>query len=252
MAKIPVALQMFTLRDLMATDAPGTFREAAKIGYVGVEIALTPNVSGADMKKLLADCGLQVCGVHASIEMLERDLINVIKYNLALGNKYVVCPWMPEDRRKTAAHWERVARVMASIGAALKTDGLQLCYHNHSFEFQRFDGKYGFDIFYENCDPDLVQAEIDTYWVQHGGANPAEYIRKYANRCPLIHLKDMLGDAQKTFAEVGNGILDWPEIFKVCEASGAKWYIVEQDRCQRPPLESVRISFENLKKMGMI
>jgi sugar phosphate isomerase/epimerase len=140
---------------------------------------------------------------------------------------------------------------MTSIATAMKSDGLQLCYHNHSFEFQKFDGKYGLDIFYENSDPNLVLAEIDTYWVQHGGEDPAQFLRKYPNRCPLIHLKDMLADAQKSFAEVGAGILNWPEIFKACEAVGAQWYIVEQDRCQRPPLESVRMSFENLKRMGI-
>ena len=253
MAKIPLALQMYTVRDQMAADFTGTFKEVAKIGYAGVEIGTgAGNMSGADLKKFLEDCGLKLCGVHVPIDALDKDLINVIKYNLALGNKYLVCPWLPEERRNSAAMWQRTARVMASIGAALKGDGLLLCYHNHSFEFQKFDGKYGLDIFYDYCEPELVQAEIDTYWIQHGGEKPAEYIRKYGNRCPLVHLKDMLADEQKTFAEVGSGILDWPAIFKASEAAGAKWYIVEQDRCQRPPLESVKISFENLKKMKVV
>lgn len=251
MARIPIALQMFTLRDHLAQDFVGTHREVGKMGYTGVEIAFTGNFSGADLKKLLADCGLQPCGIHVPLEQLEKDLIRVIKYNLELGNKFIVCPWLPEERRRSATDWYRMARVLNSIGAALKTDGLQLCYHNHSFEFQKFDGKYGLDILYENSEPENVQAEIDTYWIQHGGENPAEYIRKYSNRCPLIHLKDMLGDPNKTFTEVGNGILDWPAIFKACETSSVQWYIVEQDFCQRSPLESVRISLENLKKMGV-
>jgi sugar phosphate isomerase/epimerase len=250
MAKIPVALQMYTVRDQMAADFAGTFKEVAKIGYTAVELGMgAGNLSGADLKKFLDDCGLKLCGVHVPIDALDKDLINVLKYILPLGIQYVICPWMPEDRRNSAAMWQRTGRVMASIGTALKSDGLQLCYHNHSFEFQKFDGKYGFDIFYEYSEPAFVQAELDTYWIQHGGEKPAEYIRKYADRCPLIHLKDMLADEQKTFAEVGKGILDWPAIFKACEASVAKWYIVEQDRCQRPPMESAKISFENLKKM---
>ncbi len=251
MAKIPVALQMYTLRDQTAVDFAGTFREVGKIGYKGVEIASTGNLAAAELKRLLDDCGLQPCGIHVPIEALQGNLLPVIKYNQTLGNNFIVCPWLPEPVRNSAAAWQRTARVMASIGACLKGEGLELCYHNHSFEFQKFEGKYGLDIFYENCEPDLVQAELDTYWIQHGGENPAEYIRKHSGRAPLIHLKDMLGDAQKTFAEVGNGILDWPAIFKAGEAAGARWYIVEQDRCQRPPLESVKISFENLKKMGI-
>jgi sugar phosphate isomerase/epimerase len=102
------------------------------------------------------------------------------------------------------------------------------------------------------CDPQLVHAEIDTYWVQHGGEVPAEYLQRYAERCPLVHLKDMLDDADRTFAEVGEGILDWESIFAAAESGSAQWGIVEQDRCQRPPMESARLSFENLQKMGRV
>jgi sugar phosphate isomerase/epimerase len=251
MAKIPLALQMYTLRDLAAKDLAGTYKEAAKIGYGAVETGLAPNIPAADLKRILDDCGLKLCGLHVPIELLEQQLFKVIPYARTLGIKYLICPWLPENRRKDAAGWQLLAKIMTSIATAMKSDGLQLCYHNHSFEFQKFDGKYGLDIFYENSDPNLVLAEIDTYWVQHGGEDPAQFLRKYPNRCPLIHLKDMLADAQKSFAEVGAGILNWPEIFKACEAVGAQWYIVEQDRCQRPPLESVRMSFENLKRMGI-
>jgi sugar phosphate isomerase/epimerase len=144
------------------------------------------------------------------------------------------------------------AREASEVARRLAQGGIGFVYHNHSFELEKFGDKTGLRILYDESDPEAFTSEIDTYWIQHGGENPAEYIRKYANRCPLVHLKDMLADEQKTFAEVGGGILDWPAIFKASEAAGAKWYIVEQDRCQRPPLESVKISFENLKKMKVV
>jgi sugar phosphate isomerase/epimerase len=114
------------------------------------------------------------------------------------------------------------------------------------------DGEYGLDILYANSDPRWVQAELDTYWIQHGGENPTAYIKKYEGRAPLIHIKDMANDAGRSFAEVGAGILDWPSIFHAAEAGGAVAYIVEQDTCPGDPLDSIRISIENLKQWGKL
>ena len=139
---------------------------------------------------------------------------------------------------------------MSDVGGKLAERGLVLGYHNHSFEFQQFDGEYGLDIFYRAAHAEHVQAEIDVYWVQHGGVDPAEYIRSMPGRTPLIHLKDMAEDG--AFAEVGEGVLAWDSIFDASEANGAAWYIVEQDVCQRPPLESVKISLDNLREMGKL
>ena len=107
------------------------------------------------------------------------------------------------------------------------------------------------DIIYEKTDPNYFQAQIDVYWVQYAGVDPAAYIRKYPGRCPMIHLKDMEKGPAKAFAEVGNGILDLKEIFAASEEVGVQWYIVEQDTCKRPTLESVKISIDNLRKMGL-
>jgi sugar phosphate isomerase/epimerase len=127
---------------------------------------------------------------------------------------------------------------------------MQLCYHNHDFEFRQFDGRYGLDILLGATDPELVKAEVDTYWVQKTGVDPAAYLRQYAGRCPLVHLKDMTADESRTFAEIGEGSMDWSAIFTAAEAGGAAWYIVEQDTCRRAPLESVAISLRNLQSMG--
>ena len=252
MEKIPVALQLYTVRDQLREDFEGTVRKVAGIGYAGVELAGTGDRSASDLRKLLDGLNLKVAGSHVGWAALEADLNRVIEDNLTLGNAYVVCPSVPQDRRGGADGYRETARKLSQIGEACKRQGIQLCYHNHSFEFQKFDGVNALDALYEASDPRFLQAEIDTYWVQHGHEDPAAYIRKYAGRCPLIHLKDMEPGAERFFAEIGEGVMDFKAIFEASEAGGAAWYIVEQDRCRRSPIESARISFENLKKMGKI
>ncbi len=249
MAKIPVALQMYTVRDQTDIDFIGTYKKVAEIGYPGVEIAGTGGLSAAEMKALLDDCGFGRAGIHFGIEALESDLSAAIDYALGIDSKYITCPWMPEERRRDAEGWKATAKTLCQIGKKIAEAGLLFSYHNHSFEFQKFDGEYGLDILYANSCNSL-NAQIDTYWVKHGGEDPAAYIRKYAGRVPLVHIKDMSDDPEPTFTEIGNGILDWPSIFAAGEAAGTQWFIVEQDTCKGPSLESAKISFENLKTLN--
>lgn len=251
MPNIPVGLQMYTLRDLAAQDFVGTFKKVAALGYAGVELAGTGGMTAPELKALLDDLGLKVAGNHVGIEALEADLSAVIDFNLAIGNPNVVIPYLGEDRRKDGTGWKTMAAACNSFGQKLADAGLTLAYHNHSFEFQKFDGVYGLDLLYGNSDPAFLKAEVDTFWVQHGGEDPAAYINKLAGRVAIIHLKDMAPGEERTFAEVGEGILDFPAIAEASKAAGASWYIVEQDVCQRPPLESVEISLNNLRKMGL-
>ncbi|MCX6358446.1 MAG: sugar phosphate isomerase/epimerase [Armatimonadetes bacterium] len=249
MAKIPIALQMYTVRDEAAKDFIGAFKQTAEIGYTGVELAGTGGMSAAELKKVLDDLGLAVAGSHVGVEQLESDLNAALDFNEALGNKRVVCPYMPEERRRNGDGWKRTAELFNSVGQACCARGLLFGYHNHSFEFETFDSVAGLDILFGGTDPALVKAEIDTYWVQHGGQVPAEYIRRYADRVELVHLKDMAAADDRGFAEVGTGILDFKAIFAESEKAGAAWYIVEQDVCPGPAFESVKLSFDNLKAM---
>jgi sugar phosphate isomerase/epimerase len=225
-------------------------RKVGEIGYAGVEFAGTGGLTAAELRRLLDDLSLRPAGSHTGLEQLETDINAALDFNEALGNRYVVCPYLPQERRASADAYRALGEVLNRAGAACQERGLQLCYHNHDFEFQQFDGQYALDILYSATDPKLVQAELDTYWIKKGGVDPAAYIRQYSGRCPLIHLKDIAPDAQGSFAEVGEGTQDWPAIFAASEAGGAQWYIVEQDRCQRPPLESISISLRNLRAMG--
>jgi len=248
MNKISVGLQLYTVRDECAKDFAGTLKKVAEIGYKGVELAGTHSLSGTEIKKMLDDLGLKCVGNHMSVE---RDLKKTIDLNTELGCSYVWGPCIPGDKLpKDEAECIAMAAYANKVGAELKEGGIHLYYHNHSGEFKKIKGKYILDWLYENTDPELLLAQIDVMWAQYADIDPASYIRKYAGRCPLIHIKDM--DANRSFTEVGEGILDFNSIFSVCDESGVKWYIVEQDVCKRPAIESARMSFEYFKSRGMV
>ena len=247
MSKIPVGLQLYTVRDLCEKDFVGALRKVADIGYAGVELAGTYGLSAQEIRDVLDELGLKCVGNHTG----ERDLDKLAADNKTLGCEYVGGPALPPGGfPRDEASCLAAAKHMNEVGAAYQRRGLHLYYHNHAHEFEKVGGKYVLDIFYENTDPNLVYAEIDVYWVQYANVDPAAYLRKYPGRCPLIHIKDM--DKNRGFAEVGEGTLDWDDIFAACEEVQAKWYIVEQDRCNRPSIESARLSFKNLRTRGMV
>lgn len=250
MGDIPVALQMYTVRDQTAVDFEGTYRAVAQIGYDGVEIAGDGGLSAAAMRHLLDDCGFIRCGIHIILDVLEQDLERVADYNLEIRNPWVVIPWLPEHLRADAAGWRAMGARLTELGERLAEHGLTLCYHNHAFEFEvEENGHYGLDLLYQSSKPGALGAEIDTYWVQYGGQDPAAYVARYRDRAPLIHLKDMTAGEPRTFTEVGTGILDFPAIFRAAEGGAVAAWIVEQDRCERPSLESAKISHDNLRRL---
>lgn len=251
MPNIPVALQLYTLRDLTEVDYAGTLRKVAQLGYAGVELAGYGGLSAPDMKALLDDLQLKPAGSHVSIDAMKENLSEVIDYQLAIGNNFLVCPWIDVANPTNAADWIEVAALLTKIGQQCKRQGITLCYHNHDFEFATADGQCGLDLLYANSQPEALQAELDLHWVKKGGQDPVDYINKLSGRLPLVHLKDMADDAEAGFSEVGNGILDWPAIFAATAAAGTQWHIVEQDTCKRPCLESVEISLRNLQIWGI-
>ncbi len=246
--QIPISLQLYTLRDQLAQDELGTLERVAALGYQGVECGFPQSAAFLDKCREL---NLKITACHVGIPALENELDAVIAQNKEMENSFIIVPWIGPELRGSAQNWIDLGKRLEVIGAKLKDEGFTLCYHNHDFEFtEQFDGKYGFDLLYDHADAGYLQVELDTYWVQKGGANPVEYIKKYAGRVPLVHLKDM--DAAGNFAEVGTGSLDWPAIFAASEAQGVVTYVVEQDICPGDPFDSIAISIENLRKMGKI
>ena len=160
---------------------------------------------------------------------------------------------MPEEYRADAAGLERFAREASDVADELAKAGLKFVYHNHNFEFRKFDGKVGMDILFDNSSRNF-QFEIDTFWVQKGGADVRTWIDKVRGRMDVVHFKDMaLNDkAEQIMAEIGQGNLNWDGIIAGCRDIGVKWYLVEQDDCHgRDPFESLKVSYEYLTAKGV-
>lgn len=243
---MPVALQMYSVRDKTEKDMLGTLEKVAEIGYKGVEFAGFMDVPAKSMKARLESLGLKPVGSHTSMKLLKENLDEAIAYNLEIGNQYIICPFNSYESRED---YLRTAAFLEETGKKCRAAGLRLGYHNHDFEFKRYDGEYGFDILFGKTTPENLVAELDTGWAFNAGADPVEYLGRYKGRCPLIHVKDFLTRGERTFAEIGMGIIDIGAIIKAAAAAGTEWAIVEQDATSLPTLESVEISFNNLKKI---
>ncbi len=247
MADIPIALQLYTVREPLAADYIGTLRKVADLGYDHVQLTAAIPLETQHLKSVLDDLGLGVAGIHVGGNQLREELDKWISFCQVVGTVDLIWPFLPPNMRESKADWLEAAGIMDELGARCKDRGIRLSYHNHSFEFVKFDGTYGLDLLYENTEPDHLYAELDTYWVKHGGEEPVEYIQKYSGRLATLHVKDMADDADRSFAEVGSGILDWPAICDAAVEAGVKYYVVEQDTCPGDPLQSARQSLEFLR-----
>jgi sugar phosphate isomerase/epimerase len=244
-----IALQLYTLREDLANDYIGTLKKIKKIGYEAVEFGGEIPYKGPELKKIINDLNLDAVGIHVGVDGLKKKLDYWIDFCETIGSQNIICPFIAIDLRKDQNAWFETAEFFNGVGKKCRKRNIRFAYHNHSFEFEKFAGKYALDLLYENTSEDFVAAELDTYWIKHGGENPAEYIKKYSGRISILHIKDMGDDAEKSFKEIGNGILDWPNIFIAAEEAGINCYCVEQDRCEGPAIESARISLEFCKSV---
>lgn len=256
MSKTQIAAQLYTVRDFIKTpeDIAKSMARIAEIGYEAVQISGMGPIEPAECRKIMDDNGLIVAATHIPFERMRDETEQVIEEHHTLGCKYPAIGGLPQEYRQEGAEgYSRFAKEASEVGRKLSAAGLTFGYHNHSFELERFGHRTALQILYEDSDPQYFTAEIDTYWVQHGGGDPAAWIRKLAGRSFLVHLKDMrIRGGQQEFAEVGEGNLNWPNILEACKTAGVEWYIVEQDQCyERDPFDSLKISLENLKAWGL-
>jgi sugar phosphate isomerase/epimerase len=250
MSKLPIGLQLYTVRDDAARDFVGTVKKVAEIGYTGVELAGTGGLTIEQFKTLMTDTNLTVAGAHTGLEKLETEMNQVVDENLAIGNSTIIVPFLAKNRREDAAGYRLVAEALNTIAEQLAPHGLELSYHNHAFEFERQDtGERGIDILLNNTNPKLVNFEFDAYWVMVGGDDPVAMLSRNAGRVPNLHIKDR-DPSDGSFAEIGTGDLPLDDLIAAANTSGVKWLVVEQDVCKRPPLEAVKLSFDNLKARG--
>lgn len=252
-----LAAQLYTVRQFCQTseDFAESMRKIRAIGYTAVQVSGIGPIPDADVKRICDDNGLSICITHISPDRLWNETAAVIDQHRLWNCPNVAIGSMPGEYRDGEEGFKRFAREASAVGEKLAQAGLTFSYHNHSFELVRYGGRTGLDIVFEESDPRYLMAEIDTYWIQHGGGDPAAWIRRMKGRMPVVHLKDMQVTAegwnvQQVMAEIGEGNLNWPAILAACAEAGVRWYAVEQDITPGDPFDSLRISFQNLAKMG--
>lgn len=269
--KLPIAVQLYSVRDEMEKDFCGTVKKIKDMGYEGVEFAGLFGKSGTEVKAICDEIGITPVSAHVPYYDMLDNPEAVLKDYRDMGCKYVAVPYLTEECRPGTEGWTSTVEGIRKIAEAAEKMGIQLLYHNHDFEFIKIDGKYALDILYDTIPADLLKTEIDTCWVNVGGENPAEYIEKYTGRAPVVHLKDFHGskgngplykligiddeteavESTFEFRPVGYGVQDWKKIVDAAEKAGAEWVVVEQDSpsMEKSPLECVQMSINYLKNM---
>jgi len=249
MASIPIALQLYSVREDCARDLPGTLEAVAKMGYAGVEFAGYYGRSAAELRQRLDDLGLKVAGTHIGLDTLLGDeLERTVEFNRTLGNKFLIVPGLAESRRNSRAAWLETARLFNEVAERLKPHGMLTGYHNHYVEFQPMEGELPWDTFFSNTSPEVVM-QFDTGNAMHGGADPVPFLERYPGRALTVHLKEY--SATNENALIGEGDVNWNRVFDLCETSGGtQWYIVEQETYAYPPLECVDRCLQKLREMG--
>ncbi|MDC3415839.1 sugar phosphate isomerase/epimerase family protein [Aquibacillus salsiterrae] len=242
----PVAVQMFTLRNESEKNFVGTLAKVAEIGYDGVEFAGYGGLTAVELRQALDDLGLKPAASHVPLTMLEENLAEVITYQQTLGNKHLVCPFLLPDRR-SQEDYRQLISTLNEVGQKCREEGITFSYHNHDFELVTLEnGKKPLEWLLEETNPEWVQTELDVYWLTKAGEDPVNWIKRYRNRTPLIHLKDMTTDEEQFFAELGTGGVNLDGVITEAAKSNVEWWVVEQDQSRRTPLESITISYQYL------
>lgn len=252
-----IAVQGYTLRDFASTpaDVAKTCARIKKIGYDAVQVSAWAKMDPHELAKILKNEGLICCATHTSIEEILQDPQRIAEEHRILGCKHSALGGMTglwdHSIPKTKERFIAFAKEISTAAKKLKPLGISYGYHNHKIEFQKIDGEAILDLLIRETSPE-VTFELDTFWVQTGGGDPAAWIDKVKGRIPLLHLKDLtIVDDQVIMAEVGEGNINFHRIINSARAAGVEWYIIEQDICQRDPFESIAISLKNIKAMGV-
>jgi len=246
--KIPIALQVYSVRDDCAKDVAGVLKAVAKMGYQGVEFAGYYGKKADELRKILDDNGLKCCGTHIGLDTLLGDALKkTVEFNKTLGNPFLIVSWMPHERLDTIEHITNSAKLFTEVAEKVKGDAMRVGYHAHGGDFQKVEGQTAWDLFFSKTGPDVTM-QLDIGNCIGGGGDPYAILKKFPGRSATIHLKEHGG---KPGACVGDGEVKWKEVFEFCETTGkTEWYIVEQEAYAGSPLDSVKKCIDNLRKMG--
>jgi sugar phosphate isomerase/epimerase len=256
----PIGLQLYTLRDQLEKDVEGTIKQLATIGYKDVEIYSLYGKSPAEFSKILKDNGITASSGHYLLPVVKNEWAQKVEEAKTLGLQYMVIAILDKEDRKSLEDYKKLAELFNQAGEATQKAGIQFCYHNHNFEFQKFGDTTAYDYLLKTLDPKLVKFEMDCFWVTHAGQDPVTYFKKHPGRFPLLHIKDMKDKPAPTqeldakmglFAPVGQGTINWKRIFANAKTAGVEHYYVEQDYCEIPPLEAVKASYQYLDKLNV-
>jgi len=271
MKTLPVAVQVYSVREDAEKDFAGTMKKLKEIGYDGVELAGLYGHTPAEIRQALDEVGIPAISAHVPYVELLADPKGTIAAYKEIGCRYIAFPYLNDDVRHGTPVFEDTLKQMRHICEIAKEMGIPMLYHNHDFEFEKVeDGRYALDYMYETVSADLLQTELDTCWVKVSGEDPAAYVKKYTNRSPVVHLKDFVGEKSDNmykligideneaqseskfeFRAVGSGKQDFPAILEAALEAGSKWVVVEQDaHYENTAMEDIRLSREYLKSLG--
>lgn len=238
-----VGIQLYSVKEDVDKDFHGTLRRLADIGFSSVEFAGYREVEASVMKSWLEECHLEALSSHVALNLLQEHLEEEIAYLKELGCRHIVCPWSDIKNREDTL---KLAEDLNAIGKKCAEQGMTLSYHNHHHEFQKDGGKPLIDILYENTDPAYVKAQPDVYWVARGGEDPVSFLKRYADRIELVHMKELKDAASGDNTAVGKGVLDFPAIIR--ETPGCQ-YIIEQETVDMDLWDALAFGCAYLKKL---
>jgi sugar phosphate isomerase/epimerase len=252
----PIGLELYTVREMFAKDPAKTLKDVAAAGYKEVEIG--PGVKPTALNADLRAAGLTAPSGYFMVPRTLDDWKKTVEMAHGYGLKYMV---VGDNPKLGADEWRKRAELFNQCGKASLDAGIQFCYHAHFHEFATIDHTTAYDILLERCPSKLLKMEMDIFWVTYAGKDPLTYWRRYPGRFPLLHIKDMRKGVKihhqqnpsphgpNPFAPVGQGIINWKRIFQNVDLAGAKHIYVEQDKCNVPPLEAIKISYDYLRKL---
>ncbi len=249
MTKIPLGVQLYSVREDAKNDLPGVLEAIGKMGYDGVEFAGYYGHEAPQIKQWLDDNNLKCCGTHTGLQTLQGDeLQKTIDFNKTLGNPYLIVPGLGREYTQSREAWLQTAQIFNEISENVRKQDCWVGYHNHHTEFTELDGELPWDTFFGNTVKDVVM-QLDSGNALQGGADIVPFLERYPGRALTVHLKEY--DADNDKALIGEGKVRWNEIFDLCERSGnTQWYIVEQESYAFPPMECIDKCLQKLRELG--
>jgi len=242
-----LGVQLYTLRDRMAAAVQRTLEQVAAIGFREVEFAGYFGHPPSRLRRWLDEVGLTAPAAHLPLDDPKLDIPATLDAAATLGHSYVILASLPQEQQASVGGFRQAAIRLNEVGRAARAHGMRVAYHNHDFEFRRLAGVHPYTLLLDETDSDLVDMEVDVYWMTRAGEDPLRYFQKYPGRFRLCHLKDM--DHGGKITEVGSGQIDFRRILAEGEIAGLRHFFIEHDH-PRNSLDSVRSSYNYLRRLA--